>query len=119
MSSTLSLDSRLNKELICIELPCIVKSKETALKILGGSDNVKKSYLSESRNASVMQCCFPSDDPLRTPLSGERVNSPGILIRIRRRKDGKQIGSNMCSVEILGIVRQRIRFHSPSDFQVE
>jgi hypothetical protein len=95
-------------EIECIEMPCFCSSPSKAQDILGGAALVSRILQNET---SVIHARI-SDDPLRQPLVGYRRSCQGILLKLKRNRNGEM------QSEVLGRVNSSYKFTTPADYQV-
>lgn len=118
MSVEATLSDQGPKAFISIELPCFVKRKETAMKMIGGEEQVCKSLTLD--DAPALQCRLPGTNMLRSNLVASTIDRSGLVVKIRRKKkivDGVVVTS-VTAVEIVGVIKKTIAFNNPADYQV-
>ena len=70
-------------ELLAIEHPCYVVNADRGVRMLGGTQAIARASAS---NSTSMECSLRPQDPLAHPLFGVRVDTPGVLLKVTRRK---------------------------------
>ena len=121
------------KDLLAIEHPCYVVNVEKGIRMLGGTLTVARA---SAREPECIECSLRPDDPLAHPLFGVRVPTPGVLLKVTRRKRRAEPGSadaasssaaagssdsaaggGELSVEVVGKVSSSYRFTGLADYQ--
>ena len=117
----MSSNSPIRRQYGMVELPCFVNSMEKGLNLIGGLDRVKKVFQADSSSSSNLKLNFSSGDPLRKGISSEKVLSPGIVVRLRKKRANKTCKDDDENVafEVLGFTKHLVCFRSPADFQVK
>lgn len=118
------------RQLICIDYPCVINNISKALGTLGGERTVTRTYLEPARRLELR---FRPDDIYCKPACADRREFCGLLIKIRRRrlaqhKEDSQAmefeGTSLQSTseidikgEVVGVVDTMYHFNSMMDFQ--
>jgi hypothetical protein len=100
------------RQLLAVEHPCHVRDAERAVGMLGGVRAIAKA----SRDGTAfLECHMRPHDSLSHPLFGELVRTPGVLLKVRRKRDGG--AGAALSTEVVGVVKHSYRFAGLADFQ--
>ena len=110
-------------DLLAVEHPCHVINTAKGVRMLGGTLAVARASV---RQSDAIECSLRPEDPLAHPLFGVRVATPGVLLKVTRRKrpQGDAAGSSSTpssghelSVELIGRVSSSYRFNGLADYQ--
>jgi len=97
------------RELMAVEHPCHVVDARRAVETLGGGTEIARAFFGRT----ILQCSLRSADPLSHQLYGERVATPALLLRVRRRRGS----SGPATAEVVGKLTHSVRFAGLADFQ--
>ena len=117
-----------SSELLAVEHPCYVVNVERGVRMLGGPLAVARA---SAANADYMECFLRPNDPLSHPLFGVMVPTPGVVLKVTRRKprQGTEGGGlpvpapstgdhgGQLSIEVVGTVSSSYRFEGLADYQ--
>ncbi|GAB1606986.1 general transcription factor 3C polypeptide 5-like [Argonauta hians] len=108
--------NRLNRKIVCIEYPGIVKNVSRAMETLGGLDEINKRYVNSNQRLELR---WRPTDPYCKSSYGDSSNTNNLMFRFKRRKRKKLDGSYDYEhkVEIMGVVKVTFRFQGMVDFQ--
>ena len=79
-----------NRELLAVEHPCYVVNADRAVRMLGGTKAVARASVGSSE---CIECFLRPDDPLSHPLFGVLTPTPGVLLKVTRRKRKQSEGA--------------------------
>ena len=94
-----------------VQHPCHVVNPDRAIETLGGRQRLIDVFTHSS--TSQLTCSFTPSNIYERPLRAERHPSTGLLIRVRRTKQSKQVKS----VHVIGVLDTSYSFESLADFQ--
>ena len=94
-----------------VQHPCHVANPNRAIETLGGRQRLIDAFTHSS--SSQLTCSFNPSNIYERPIRADRQKSTGILIRVRRTKNSKQLKS----VHVIGILDTSYVFQSLADFQ--
>ncbi|KAG8239004.1 hypothetical protein J437_LFUL005061 [Ladona fulva] len=124
MMSNSSEMHNLNRELICIEYPGVVKNVDKMFETLGGLKNISSVYSQKRRRLELR---FRPNDIFSKPACGDRHSTSALLLRVkvRRKKKRSENGNNdddagevvSCEASIVGQISTVYRFTGMCDFQ--
>lgn len=97
------------EEIVMVEMPCFCSNQEKVESFFGGKQNFYKILQEEHSNLPFY---FHINDPLRPPLIGKRYNTQGLLISLKKSKNGEITYKN------IGKVTSSYKFKSPPEYQV-
>ncbi|KAJ8300470.1 hypothetical protein KUTeg_021989 [Tegillarca granosa] len=105
-----------DRKYLCVEHPAIIHNVDKALKTIGGTENVAKTYSEVNKRLALN---WRPNDIFCKPAFAERCQTTSILLKIRRRRrKGDDSGtSDQYQVEFLGDVEVSYRFQGMADFQ--
>lgn len=102
------------RPLLGVEHPCYVVNADNAVRMLGGTAAIAK-------EAEYLECSLRPDDPLSHPLFGTLVPTPGLLLKVTRRRKRRAVGKPAApastSASVVGTFEQSYRFEGLADFQ--
>ena len=101
------------KKLIRIELPCLVKSNETAISTLGGINSLY-GRLQTFTDDTKFTFQLPNAIPLKSNIIGGVWSRHGVVVKIRRKKSDK---SDVKYI-VEGVCLKSVIFNNPADYQV-
>ena len=99
------------RELIRVELPCLMKDEEKAINLLGGMSAINDAAKDTDNSLQFKISTFNSNG---STVSATTVHKNGILLKLRRRKDDHT--QTECSV--LGAVPRSYVFNNLCDYKV-
>lgn len=94
-----------------VQHPCHVVNLDRAIDTLGGRQRLVDALTHSS--TSQLTCSFTPTNIYERPIRAEREKSTGLLIRVRRTKQTKQLKS----VHVIGVLDTSYSFQSLADFQ--
>lgn len=111
------------RELLAVAHPCHVRNAKRAIHMLGGERTLAHA---DGDASNYLECHLRPDDPLSHPLFGVRVDSPAVLVRVKRPRGSPHVsdslqsargGASSFDIMAVGVVRQSYRFEGLADFQ--
>ncbi|KAL1528885.1 hypothetical protein AB1Y20_010208 [Prymnesium parvum] len=118
MATRLAIPER---ELLAVEHPCYVVNTARALVTLGGLREVARAAAPD--RPAHLECHLRPSDPLSHPLFGVCVESPALLLRVRRPRrpapapDAPAPPPPPLDLALVGAIRHSYRFEGLADFQ--
>ena len=100
-------------ELVAVDMPCFVSSKNLLFDMCGGKDTLQKSLLEGVPSIKVR---LPGADILGPSLRGNKGNCQGMILSVRRKK-GDTTLSSMKAIPV-GKVCSSYTFYQPAEYQV-
>ena len=116
------------RALLGIEHPCYVVNAERGVQMLGGPLAIA---CASASNSDCIECFLRPDDALSHPLFGVRASTPGLLLKITRRRRSSISSASPASgvpppadptgegfaAEVVGTVSLSYRFEGLADYQ--
>ena len=109
-----------SRQLLAIEHPCYVTDADAGLAMLGGSTcSLARACVS---NSNFIECSLRPEDPLCHPLFGVLGPSPGLLLKVTRKRESgcstsEPSGIDTTAVTVVGKVKSSYRFEGLADYQ--
>lgn len=109
-------DDNLDRNLVAILFPGIVKNDDKALECLGGVRNISHVH---SKSNKRLGLSFQPDNPYIRKIYSEPKTTSGVLIkvRIKKCKINNELKKEVVSTTIIGRVKKVFKFDSLSEFQ--
>ncbi|KAJ8726552.1 hypothetical protein PYW07_001250 [Mythimna separata] len=109
--------NNLDRELVGVLFPGIVKNEDKAITCLGGIRNISQVYSNPSKRRLGLS--FQPENPFVRKIYGNSKKGAGVLlkVKVKKVKEGNEIKREVVSTTVVGCVKTMFRFESMCDFQ--
>nr|XP_049691859.1 general transcription factor 3C polypeptide 5 isoform X2 [Helicoverpa armigera] len=111
------MENNMNRELVGVLFPGIVKNDDKAIACLGGSRNISQVYSSYAKKRLGLS--YQPENPFVRKIYSTGKKAAGVLLKVKVKKtrDGTEVKREVVSTTIVGCVKTMFRFESMCDFQ--
>ncbi|XP_047042300.1 general transcription factor 3C polypeptide 5 isoform X2 [Helicoverpa zea] len=111
------MENNMNRELVGVLFPGIVKNDDKAIACLGGIRNISQVYSSYAKKRLGLS--YQPENPFIRKIYSTGKKAAGVLLKVKVKKtrDGTEVKREVVSTTIVGCVKTMFRFESMCDFQ--
>ncbi|XP_030025119.2 general transcription factor 3C polypeptide 5 [Manduca sexta] len=109
--------NNLDRNLVAVLFPGVVKNDQRAIECLGGIRNISQVYTQQNKKRLGM--CYQPENPFIKKIYADNNKTAGVLLKIRVKKSkvDNEVKREVISTTVLGRVKKIYRFDSMCDFQ--
>lgn len=107
----------LNRELVCVQFPGVVKNEDKAMECLGGIRNISEVFAQPNKKRLGLN--FQPQNPFIKKVYGDNKRTAGVLlkVKVKKTKNGDEVKREVVCTSVVGQVKRIYKFDSMCDFQ--